>query len=568
MWYREAEVEGGVIYGTKTVLYGRESMNTSPEECWKMKEFKMCGEQQMKQHSIDTWGWEAQPSQEVTWMGHVTNKELNCLLEEVALEKRCENCAVTTPFGSLSPSKHQGNFSQHQVTLVWKNNWQKNKPCALHQINLAANGTLTHLNSGSFRLRNKEQQSDYLIRPRDVDNNGNAVSSTLCGKSNTYYDVLGMNKVVMILSNTLNSSAKLEAGRKEIARTTNATQELINAINQAAHLQFVRDAVIDQENVLVRELQYLQCEIKKNHHLNAVATAQYNGWLAARQLSLPVCSKLHAVGEAVQIIQCKEERLNFTMVTTRCGYQPKHGNSTISTTGWELTRFLPCYHTTNFVNFNGVVYHYVGEDWTPVPMDIELTEHKLLPSFATRLDNTFNYSIYRNPGLVQDSLEHVSVVADIIAQIHEVHTSGKSSFAHVSEVLPSKDSNHFFNWLSSDVKDDSTWFKMWNVIKWVTMVTITIMALIPITYIFWKTCTFCKRRLPKVDELELPTLIKPTQEWSKRFPHTKRRFDSDHQRFCIDLVDTSRPYYPTIVDPQAPKQFPFAVNYSRIRAIE
>ena len=105
MWYREAEVEGGVIYGTKTVLYGRESMNTSPEECWKMKEFKMCGEQQMKQHSIDTWGWEAQPSQEVTWMGHVTNKELNCLLEEVALEKRCENCAVTTPFGSPSLAK-------------------------------------------------------------------------------------------------------------------------------------------------------------------------------------------------------------------------------------------------------------------------------------------------------------------------------------------------------------------------------------------------------------------------------------------------------------------------------
>ena len=73
MWYREAEVEGGVIYGTKTVLYGRESMNTSPEECWKMKEFKMCGEQQMKQHSIDTWGWEAQPSQEVTWMSQKKN---------------------------------------------------------------------------------------------------------------------------------------------------------------------------------------------------------------------------------------------------------------------------------------------------------------------------------------------------------------------------------------------------------------------------------------------------------------------------------------------------------------
>ena len=181
MWYRQAEVTGGVIYGTKVVKYGRQAKETTPEECWKMKEFKLCGEQLMNAQSSDTWRWDAEPSQDVTWMGHVTNSELNCLLEEVTLEKPCENCAITTPFGSLSTAKHLGNFTQHHVTLVWKNTWQKDKPCALHRVNVAANGTLTHLSKGTFRLRNSVQQSDFLIKMRTDDSTGSTIS-TLCGK--------------------------------------------------------------------------------------------------------------------------------------------------------------------------------------------------------------------------------------------------------------------------------------------------------------------------------------------------------------------------------------------------
>jgi len=81
-------------------------------------------------------------------MGHVIHRELNCVVEEVTLEKNCVECAVASPFGFLSPVKHQGNASQHQVTLVWKNEWQRDKPCVLHRLKLAANSTFRSLTAG------------------------------------------------------------------------------------------------------------------------------------------------------------------------------------------------------------------------------------------------------------------------------------------------------------------------------------------------------------------------------------------------------------------------------------
>lgn len=165
LWYRQAEVVGGTIYGTKTALFSRQAKDTTPEECWRMKEFKTCDDHKMNKQADDTWRWDAEPSVDVPWLGHVKNKELNCLFEEVILEKRCETCAIETPFGSLSPTKHQGNISQHQVTMVWKDAWQKNRPCTLHKVIAAVNSTLTPLSSGSFRLRNNLSQMDFLIRP-------------------------------------------------------------------------------------------------------------------------------------------------------------------------------------------------------------------------------------------------------------------------------------------------------------------------------------------------------------------------------------------------------------------
>ena len=55
--------------------------------------------------------------------------------------------------------------------------------------------------------------------------------------------------------------------------------------------------------------------------------------------------------------------------------------------------------------------------------------------FAVAPDNTFNYSTRRNPGLEEDNIDHIIVMADIIAQIHEVHMMGGEYYPHVASVL-------------------------------------------------------------------------------------------------------------------------------------
>ena len=201
-----------------------------------------------------------------------------------------------------------------------------------------------------------------------------------------------------------------------------------------------------------------------------------------------MCYKLRNVGQTVQIIECQPREVNFSETTTRCGHQPSFENSTISITGWELTRFSPCYHTSNYVDFNGVVHHFINGDWTPVSVDYQLVEPKLLSTFATSLDNTFDYATRRNPGSVHDSLEHVSVMADIIAQIHEVYSNGASLGPQVREVLPNQEMNHFSKWIAPEGVTYTTWFKVWNVIKWITIVTVVMLAITPLLWLSWKLC--------------------------------------------------------------------------------
>ena len=476
----------------------------------------------MHQASTNVWRRYAEPSGAVKWMGHALNRELNCLLEEVVLKKECETCAIITPFGSLAPLKHNGSYSQHQMTLVSKNLWQKDKPCQLHQVLVGTNSNITTLTSGNYRLRSDSEQTDFLIRPRLTDPVGNAIRNTLCGQNQTFYDVLGMAKVVAVLIAPL-TTEKLTAARKELGNTS---EELRVTIQRASYSQYTRDVVIDQENVLVVALQHIQCEMRRTNFLNAVATSQYNGWLAASLLQQPSCYKLRNIGHSVQIIQCRAREVTFSEVSTKCGHQPSFEESTISITGWELTRFTPCYYTTNFIDFNGITHHFVDGDWEPIVVDFMLTESKLLPTFAISLDNTFNYSSKRNPGSVQDSIEHVSIIADIIAQIHEVHTSGAISTPQVSEVLPNQELNHFSKWINPEDMSYSTWFKVWNVIKWITIITVVLIAILPLLYITWKIYKWC-RRVPFPEELrELPRFNIPMT----LFPKPDKTFP-----FVIDL---------------------------------
>ena len=60
-------------------------------------------------------------------------------------------------------------------------------------------------------------------------------------------------------------------------------------------------------------------------------------------------------------------------------------------------------------------------------------------------------------------------MADVIARIHETHTSGTSSSAHVVEVLANPQTNYFSGWVAAGKHGITFWVRTWNIIKWVAI---------------------------------------------------------------------------------------------------
>ncbi|KAK4003829.1 hypothetical protein OUZ56_005581 [Daphnia magna] len=92
---------------------------------------------------------------------------------------------------------------------------------------------------------------------------------------------------------------------------------------------------MDISNHLAREIRNLQCESRRAAYHTATTTAQYDSWLAASHLNLPLCMTLLAVGASILALRCSPQNVTFETVFTPCGAQPKAGNQTISVDGWE-----------------------------------------------------------------------------------------------------------------------------------------------------------------------------------------------------------------------------------------
>ncbi|KAK4006715.1 hypothetical protein OUZ56_011873 [Daphnia magna] len=172
------------------------------------------------------------------------------------------------------------------------------------------------------------------------------------------YDVVGQPKLYILTGDIKENSSS--------ASTPTPPPPNADIFNIPANIQYIRDQLTDHENELARLIQILQCDSRKAKHERAIASAQYNGWLAASQLNLPQCTKLQALGRTAVVIQCKELNVTFDTVVTFCGPQPKFQNFTINLVGWELVKFSPCYWTNGFVNFNGKPYAFRNNTWNPI----------------------------------------------------------------------------------------------------------------------------------------------------------------------------------------------------------
>ncbi|EFX78925.1 hypothetical protein DAPPUDRAFT_320052 [Daphnia pulex] len=157
-------------------------------------------------------------------------------------------------------------------------------------------------------------------------------------------------------------------------------------IEFASHTQYARELAMEVSNHLAKEIRNLQCEQRKAAHYAAISTAQYNGWLAASYLGLPICSKLIVVGESASVLRCTPQNRTFEPVFTNFGPQPRSGNATINNEGWELTKFSDCYWHANFVNFNGKAHTFRNNTWAPINPNIVMHGRRLVDSMHLEVD--------------------------------------------------------------------------------------------------------------------------------------------------------------------------------------
>ncbi|KZS02009.1 Uncharacterized protein APZ42_001120 [Daphnia magna] len=244
-------------------------------------------------------------------------------VQEVTLETEGVNCTISSPIGDI-PGGINGSVSHNLVTIVWKESLREVQQCKLRLVET----------------------------------------------------VIGMDKVILRLHSLTDTNAHPS---KPLEEDIEKIADIIRAeISGAAHSQYARDRTTDRINGVAREIRALQCENRVLAHKTAIATAQHSEWPAASYLNLPTCSKLIATGESISVYQCFPKNSTITTEITSCGPQPKFGDYTLDTEGWELMPYNPCYWPKNFVNINGRAHFYKNSSWHPIVPGVIVQGHSLI----------------------------------------------------------------------------------------------------------------------------------------------------------------------------------------------
>jgi hypothetical protein len=386
---------------------------------------------------------EGYPFVETTWLRTSAEKMMNCRLEEVTLQSECPNCTISSPLGDV-PGSARGSFQHNLVTLVWDDTWKETKVCQIRIIERGTGVRYSENNSTTFRVRDPLKQLDFLYRPENVS------VCTLAKKSSPFRAVEGMDKVVItvellpsVIPEGEHVTIRIPPGlTSNISTPDDALTVLITRaeIEFASHTQYARDLAMEVSNHLAKEIRNLQCEQRKAAHYAAISTAQYNGWLAASYLGLPICSKLIVVGESASVLRCTPQNRTFEPVFTNCGPQPRSGNATINNEGWELTKFSDCYWHANFVNFNGKAHTFRNNTWAPINPNIVMHGRRLVDSRPLEVDNSFGTLREMHPAIASHPISGSTIMADILAYVqsgYAVNLQGdrqiESIFVHPSE---------------------------------------------------------------------------------------------------------------------------------------
>ena len=391
--------------GWHTTKQWRHPAETSPSECKKMRDSRMCNGRPMDALAQNKWSLEEYPHVQGSWLATNEATSVNCKVEEVALESECLACPINSPIGTI-PGGVNGSISHNLVTLIWEESWKESKDCQLKLVS-SGDGLLYSTNEVEIkRLQDKNTQTDFLV---------NTTLETFC-KQRLFQRILGMEKVLVTIYAAPPTSNEPRLVQVNVSSSSNITfingtktnqlnvnktvaPVLKGEIEAAAHLQYARDSSLEFENKLAREIRRLQCETRKINQHNVVSTAQMNGWLAASYLDLPLCYKLVTSSLLVSVLQCSPRKVNFDVEITKCGPQPRFENKTISIDGWEFAPYSDCYWHSNFVNFMGKTHAFRNNTWVPVFPSILIQGRQLVDTQPFEADNSLGILLEMHPSL-------------------------------------------------------------------------------------------------------------------------------------------------------------------------
>ncbi|KAI9558368.1 hypothetical protein GHT06_015135 [Daphnia sinensis] len=384
MWLEKKHIYTD-FWGWQTPSQSRVPIEVTAHECEKIRDSRSCHDKSMDYLGNNKWSFERVPNVQGSWLQVTADQLINCRLEEVTLETECANCTISSPIGDI-PGGINGSVFHNLVTIVWKESLREIQ----HEIE---------------RIRDIEQQLDFVY---------NTTNQKYCNSSeHGYKQVIGMENVILRLHPLTDTDAHPSKPLKE---DLEKIADIIRAeISGAAHSQYARDRTTDGINGVAREIRALQCENRLLAHKTAIATAQHSGWLAASYLNLPICTSINAPQ------------------LTSCGPEPKLGDYTLDTEGWELAPYNPCYWHKNYVNINGRAYFYKNSSWHPIVPGVIIQGHSLINTLPYEIDKLLALSLH--PALTPHPMSTSAAIAEIIAAVKEEHSIDLGNPFHLSTLL-------------------------------------------------------------------------------------------------------------------------------------
>ena len=417
-----------------------------------------CFNKQTMTRTGNKWIYHRKPSTAEQFLHTSASIEQHCLYEPITLNKACYDCNITSVLGPIEKIEQTEEVngtiwqstSMADGTLIWR---QKDSFAKFCTKKLLENdmGFAYAIDKDTFRISNPKRQIDLIISKVPTSENECNISLTeeeeywapempgiivklyMAEKDPapqpTVQSVIKSEET--IISATLQSTSTTPSTTTSTTRTTTKTtipstiprrsRDLRTDIKETGHLSFIRNTAVADENIIVDAIRTLQCESRQNRFSRAMLTAKSNGWLAAKQLGYPDCSRLVPIGTTARLEFCQANVVSLSVEHTACGPQPKVSNNlTVNINGFETAKLTSCYHKGNLVNLNGHPYSFQSGDWIKLPQTIPLNSEGFINKFAFEADNSLETFIKVDPDFVGVN-DQISVLADIVGIINE-HT--------------------------------------------------------------------------------------------------------------------------------------------------